>query len=254
MKGLILHCGGALKTREEVFAVEPPAATDSYVPLPYESFLTRIEKQLAVEEIKIKDERLALAFNGQRLFGLIEVEFPKFAHAEYGCVLGFRNSYDKSCSTGICIGATVFVCDNLSFQGSDVTFHRKHTANLMRDLSWVITETVATLPKRFAAQSAVFERYKQKEISDPQAHDLIIRMFDAGAVHMSDVPDLLQEWREPRHPEFATNGKSLWRLFNAATEVLKGDVWRLPGRTRTIHGLFDTECAKDTGEELCIDA
>ena len=50
MKGLMLHCGGQLKTRGEVFAVPAPAATSTYAPLPYESFISRIEKQLAVEE------------------------------------------------------------------------------------------------------------------------------------------------------------------------------------------------------------
>ncbi len=74
MNGLMLHCGGQLKSREEVFAVPHPQATTSYVPLSYESFVTRIEKQLAVEGIRITNQQLALAQNGQRLFGLIEVE------------------------------------------------------------------------------------------------------------------------------------------------------------------------------------
>ena len=55
MNGLMLHCGGQLKPREEVFAVPLPEATSSYVPLPYESFVTRIEKQLAIEGITVRD-------------------------------------------------------------------------------------------------------------------------------------------------------------------------------------------------------
>ena len=46
MNCLMLHCGGQLTTREEVFAVPPPVQTDTYVPLHYESFITRIEKQI----------------------------------------------------------------------------------------------------------------------------------------------------------------------------------------------------------------
>src|ERR1043165_9130875 len=53
MKGLTLHCGGQLKSREEVFAVPVPPPTASYVPLSHESFVTRIEKQVAVEGITI---------------------------------------------------------------------------------------------------------------------------------------------------------------------------------------------------------
>jgi len=31
-------------------------------------------------------------------------------------------------------------------------------------------------------------------------------------------------------------------LFNAATNTIKGDLWRLPARTRAIHGILDEEC------------
>lgn len=248
MKGLMLHCGGQLKTREEVFAIDPPQETESYVPLPYESFVTRIEKQIQIEGIKIADERLALAQNGQRLFGLMHLELPGFGEHDFGCVLGFRNSYDKSCSTGICIGATVFVCDNLSFHGAQMTFLRKHTVNLMRDLSWAITQTVAALPAQFAEQCATFDRYRQTEISDEQAHHLVISLYDDGAINLTQIPAVLGEWRLPRHSEFAAEGKTAWRLFNATTEAIKGDLWRLPSRTRALHQLLDSECEQlETG-------
>ncbi|MBU6402345.1 MAG: DUF932 domain-containing protein, partial [Verrucomicrobia bacterium] len=198
----MLHCGGNVRSRADVFAVPTPRPTDSYVPLPYESFVTRIEKQLAVEGIAIKEETLALAKEGQRLFGLLRVELPGSVGRDYGCVLGLRNSYDKSCSAGLCIGATVFVCDNLSFHGSTVTFQRKHTANLLRDLSWIITETIAKLPVMFAAQSNTFEAYRRTELEDKDAHDLVIRCYDRGGLNLTDIPRVLKEWREPRHEEF----------------------------------------------------
>jgi hypothetical protein len=241
MNGLMLHCGGQLTKREEVFAVPAPAATDTYTPLPYESFVTRVEKQLAVEGIGIAEERLALAKNGQRLFGLLGLKMQGGVHAEYGCVLGLRTSYDKSFANGLCIGASVFVCDNLSFQG-EVTFERKHTTGMLRDLSWMITETVASLPARFAAQSATFETYRQRDLTDRDAHDLAIRFWDAGALGVLEIPRLIREWREPQREEFAQSGKTAWRLFNAATQVIKGDLWRLPARTRAIHNVLDATC------------
>jgi len=241
MNGLLLHCGAQLKTREEVCAVPVPRATTTYAPLPYESFLTRIEKQLTVEGMRVKEERLALAHDGQRLFGLLALEMPGFPQAEYGSVLGLRTSYDKSFSTGVCIGASVFVCDNLSFRG-EITFARKHTPNALRDLSWLLAETIAQLPVRFIKQSTTFNTYKQTEIADEEAHHLMIQMLDRRAVNVTDLPHLLKEWRTPRHPEFIVNGKTLWRLFNAATETVKGDLWRLPARTTAIHELLDQVC------------
>lgn len=241
MNGLMLHCGGQLKTREEVFAIPTPEATSSYVPLPYESFLTRIEKQLAVEGMTVKEEHLALSANGQRLFGLLGLEMPGHEQKPYRCVLGLRNSYDKTCSTGVCIGASVFVCDNLSFNG-EVTFSRKHTTHLMRDLSWLIVETISQLPGKFIAQSTKFDVYQNTTITDREAHDLIIQMMDAGVINMSDIRTVVKEWREPRHPEFSKHGKNAWRLFNAATEAIKGDLWRLPARTTKLHDVLDLAC------------
>lgn len=247
MNGLMLHCGARVSPRDEVFAVPVPQATASYVPLSYQSFVTRIEKQLAVEGITVNSEQLALTKEGQRLFGLLALSMPEFTAQDYGCILGLRNSYDKSVSTGICIGASVFVCDNLSFQG-EVTFTRKHTANLLRDLSWLLTETIAQLPVRFARQSAAFESYKRRELSDSEAHDLVIRFYDESAINVTDIPALLREWREPRHSELLANGKTVWRLFNAATEIMKGDLWRLPARTRALHDVLDQACGLASSE------
>ena len=236
----MLHCGGQLTSRVDVFAVPTPVATRTYVPLPYESFIVRIEKQLAVEGIRVTDEKLALSVGGQRLFGLLALSVPGAGQQDYTCVLGLRTSYDRSFANGVCIGASVFVCDNLSFNG-EVTFERKHTAGMLRDFSWMLSETVSTLPTRFAAQSATFEAYKRKEISDKDAHDLTIRFWDKGAIGTLEIPRLIKEWREPHHEQFF-QGKNAWRLFNAATEVIKGDLWRLPARTRALHAILNEAC------------
>lgn len=241
MNGLMLHCGGQQKSRQEVFEVPVPSATNTYAPLPYESFITRIEKQLAVEGIKIVEEQLALAKEGQRLFGLLSVLLPSFTATDYGCVVGLRTSYDRSFANGICIGAAVFVCDNLSFKG-EVTFERKHTPRMLRDLTWMISETVSMLPERFAAQSESFELYKQRELTDKDVHDLAIRFWDAGAIGCLEIPRLIKEWRDPRLTAFAEAAKTAWRLFNAATEIIKGDLWRLPARTKAIHSILDEAC------------
>jgi hypothetical protein len=252
MNGLMLHCGAQLKTRDEVFAVPAPPATATYAPLPYESYIGRIEKQLAVEGIKITEERLALSKSGQRLFGLLALSMPECAQVDYGCVLGLRTSYDRSFANAICIGAAVFVCDNLSFRG-EVTFERKHTPGMLRDLSWMISETVSSLPVRFASQSHTFKAYKRQEFGDMEAHDIAIRLWDAGALGALEIPRLIKEWREPRHPEFAQS-KSAWRLFNAATEVIKGDLWRLPARTRVLHTILDEACEARVHEKVSIPA
>lgn len=54
----------------------------------------------------------------------------------------------------------------------------------------------------------------------------------------SQVPDVVLEWREPSHREFRP--RNLWRLFNAFTEVYKGQNPNLTlSRSEALQGLCD---------------
>ncbi len=53
------------------------------------------------------------------------------------------------------------------------------------------------------------------------------------------IPAIIKEWREPTYAEFSE--RSAWSMFNAFTEVLKGNLVELPKRTEVLHGLFDAQ-------------
>jgi len=63
---------------------------------------------------------------------------------DYTWVLGLRNSHDKTFPAGIVAGASVFVCDNLSFSG-EVKFARKHTRFINRDLPQLVERSIGLL-------------------------------------------------------------------------------------------------------------
>ena len=85
--------------------------------------------------------------------------------------------------------------------------------------------------------------YKQTELTDPAVHDLVIRAVDASVLPVTQVPAVLSEWRTPTHEEFAADGKTAWRLFNAFTETWKGrNLSALPRRSQALHGLLDAAC------------
>ena len=69
----------------------------------------------------------------------------------------------------------------------------------------------------------------------------MIQALDAGVVPVTKIPDVLAEWRQPRHAAFR-DGRTAWRLFNGFTEALKGRLDALPRRTQALHGLLDTTC------------
>jgi hypothetical protein len=69
----------------------------------------------------------------------------------------------------------------------------------------------------------------------------IIFCTSTRIIPVTKIPDVLQEWREPKHPEFR-EGRTAWRLFNAFTEILKGNLGELPRRTQALHGFMDSAC------------
>jgi hypothetical protein len=160
---------------------------------------------------------------------------------DFAYVVGLRNSHDKSYPAGLVVGSRVLVCDNLAFSG-EIQISRKHTTNILRDLQALTCKAVGFLAARWMDQERRIDGYKHYEVNDAGAHDLIIRALDARVVTTTQVPRVLKEWREVRHPEFFGPyvERSAWTLFNAFTEVLKEcSPFALPTRTQALHGLFD---------------
>jgi hypothetical protein len=92
-------------------------------------------------------------------------------------------------------------------------------------------------------QDERIERYKETQLSDPAAHDLVVRAVDANVLPVTQLPDVLREWRTPSHQEFTADGKTLWRFHNAMSEVWKGrNLAALPRRSQALHGLLDSVC------------
>ena len=117
--------------------------------------------------------------------------------SDYCLVLGLRNSHDKTFPAGVVAGASVFVCDNLSFSG-EVKFARKHTRFIVRDLPMLVQSGIGHLTEKWHAQTVRFEAYKEKRIDDVGAHDILIRAADVGVVSNRLIPAVLKEWREPK--------------------------------------------------------
>lgn len=234
---LILHCGAFACDLEEVGKVKTPRATDSWCPIPHRQLIDTVQRTLSATKLKIGTQAHSLTHDGARYFGLMEIQSQKKANDDYTWVLGLRNSHDKRFPAGIVAGASVFICDNLSFSG-DVKFARKHTRFINRDLPQLVERSIGLLMEKWHRQDHRIEIYKEAEIHDTEAHDLIIRACDVGVCSNRLIPAVLREWREPNHEPFVE--RSIWSLFNAFTETLKqGNLAELPKRTEALHGLLD---------------
>jgi hypothetical protein len=232
---LILHCGAEAVQRDALKAVRTPAATATWTPVPHLRLVEQVEHALAASRLTVVNQAHALSHGGDRYFGLLQVQNGS-SHPDYAWVLGLRNSHDKRFPAGIVAGASVFVCDNLSFNG-EVQLARKHTVYIQRDLPQLTERAIAQLVSRWHAQDDRIARYRDVEVSDTAAHDLMIRAVDVGVCAVSTLPKVVSEWRHPSHAEFQP--RNAWSLFNGFTEALKGNLPLLPRRTEALHGLID---------------
>jgi hypothetical protein len=239
---LILHCGANLVPRRAVSGVPTPPATQTWAPIPHSLLIEQVELALHANRLRVVSQAHSLTHDGLRFFGLMEIQNGA-VHPDYGWVLGLRNSHDKRFPAGIVAGATVFVCDNLSFSG-EIEIARKHTRFILRDLPLLTGQAIGRLVQRWHHQDERISAYKTKAITDPAAHDLVIRGMDAGVCSNRLIPKVLQEWRKPRHTEFEE--RNVWALFNSFTESLKqSSLAEVPRKTEALHGLLDSYVGLD---------
>lgn len=238
---LMLHRGARPATRDEVARVATPDHTRTWFPIPHAGLLDGVQAALERVGLRVIDESHGLGRDGNRLFSLLRLS-DSIDPGDFKLAVGVRNSHDRSIPAGLVVGATVMICDNLSFSGS-VKLARKHTAHIARDLPQLIDTAVGRLGDLRRSQELRFASYKQHELTDAQAHDLFVNALDARVLPVTRLPLAIREWRAPRHFEFREGGKTAWRFFNAVTEVLKGtDLQTLPRRTTALHGLLDATC------------
>jgi hypothetical protein len=241
MTNLVLHCGARSVERRAIELANTPAGSPTWVPVPHHRLLEQVESTLVGGGMAVVNQAHALWQDGLRYFGLLEVTNVR-TQDDYGLVIGLRNSHDKSFPAAIALGSAVFVCDNLAFS-AEVTIARRHTRFIERDLPRVVHTAVGRLADMRGQQDERIDSYKRSELTDPAAHDLLIRAVDARALPVTQVPAVLEEWRAPSHAEFAADGKTVWRFHNAMTHVWKGrNLAALPRRSQALHGLLDSVC------------
>jgi hypothetical protein len=240
-RGMLLHCGAQTVSREDLLAVPTPRGTRTWYPLSHSTILGEVETQLESSGFTIIEETHALSHEGARYFGVMSVSLPNRGQADFGWIVGIRNSHDMTYPAGLVAGTRVFVCDNCAFSG-EVRISRKHTRFAERDLRHLTARAVGQLGDKFRGLDQRVIAYKEERITNTRAHDIIIRAVDCAAITPAQIPDVLMQWRKPEHESFEP--RNAWSLFNAFTEVHKTiNPHTALRRGEALHGLFDAEVA-----------
>ncbi|MDQ5985902.1 MAG: hypothetical protein CSYNP_01619 [Syntrophus sp. SKADARSKE-3] len=217
MEGLFLHCGGKLVTRESLDLIPMPLETDSYKPVSHFGLTTKLltVSQDLLKGFHLEREQYAVAKDGRQFFGVLNFAGD---HPNMGMALAFRNSYDRSMSIGIAIGAQIFCCDNLALTG-DITIMRKHTTNVWTSLEQTIVTTLYNSRGNYAKIVDDSQCMIATPLVDEEAWrimGLLYGMDILGPRQLAEVKDL---WRRPDHEAFEP--RNLWSLYNNCTQALK---------------------------------
>ena len=209
----------------------------SYQPVAHHELVNRTKSFLSDQGFTIQDEVHSLARANQHYFGLFAVDHPNREASDRGCVVGIRNSHDKTFPAGLCAGDAPFVCDNLIFTNT-IKLARRHTRNILNDLDTTINRAIGKLFNFWHGQDQRIEAYKNRSIGNVLAHDLIIKAVRAGALPKSKVLDVADQWASSDHLEF--RDRNVNSLYNAFTEVYKGNLVALPNRSDALHSVLDS--------------
>lgn len=233
---------------EQLANVELPPATYSHQPVAHSVLVDLTREALDRVGLEIRDEEHGLARGGLNYFGGFALKGTDIYSAEREIVLGLRNSNAKQFAASICLGNRMLVCENLCFS-SDVKLSRSHTTYIMRDLPRIIADAMSRIVTSWSDMEDRIASYKDAEIGKKRAENLIISLADAGAIPVREIYNSIKEFRNPRHEDF--KGGTLWTLYNAVTESLKGsDFTRFPQRTMIVQSVFD----RISGHRDTIDA
>jgi hypothetical protein len=214
---LILHRGAEQASRMEIGQIPIPEATRSYAPITHGelSDILAQKAEILLPEFTHHKSQFGLARQGQQLFG---IHSYRNGSTDLALSIGFRNSYDKSLSVGVAVGASVLVCDNLALSG-DVTLMRKHTTNVEVDLDSLIVSAILKARTAFHQVKADAHSMQQLPLRDDDAYRLIGLMYGKGVISPRQIPVVHSEWLKPSHVEF--QARTLWSFYNAITEALK---------------------------------
>jgi len=214
---LMLHAGGWSASMAELLRVPVPAATDSYMPVPYDRLIDEVKLQLPRFGLHVSREEYGLARGGNQLFGVLSCRNGR-PDQDYCLAIGLRSSYDRSLSVGLVAGSRVFCCDNLAFFG-DVRSMRKHTTYVLRDLPGIVYRMLAEVAQQRSRIDEEIAALKSRIVTAHEAHHLMVEAVRRGAISSAKLPKVLREWEAPRHQEFTL--RTAWSLLNAFTEVQK---------------------------------
>jgi len=205
---------GILVNFQELGNYTVPEQTDTYVPVSHQQLVNTV-KRIGSDHFNQEpiDGSFEVNRTGDQFFGSLSWQ----GDGESNLSIGFRNSYNKSLSVGLCVGAEIVVCSNLMFAG-DVVKMRKHTGNVIDDLETLVTDLVQHADGSYHEIIQDTILMQNFELSDTMVGDFLGQMFvNEQILNGSQIKKAKDEWFHSH----TFKERTLWSAYNACTEALK---------------------------------
>ena len=215
---LLMHQGGDYCSLDDLRTIPLPKETRTYKPVSHYDLAKNLAEVSSglLRGYQLEKAQYGLARDGNQMFGIHS--YRNGISSSMGLSIGFRNSYDKSMSVGIAIGASVFVCDNLALTG-EIAIMRKHTANVWNDLEELTITTIYRSQHNFSKIVEDAETMAKRYLSNDNAFRLLGLLYGNDVISPRQIPAVKREWLNPSHDEF--EDRNVWSFYNACTEALK---------------------------------
>lgn len=217
MKDLDLQRGCERVSRMKVVAIPIPSATESYSPM---SHLKLVDKILAVSKdiltgFTFKEERLYVSRQGQQFFALLKF---KGKNPELDLAIALRNSYDRSMSIGLAVGANISFCNSLALH-DEIAVMKKHTKGVLDAIEDVALVAVYRGRSSYEKVITDSEHFKEIPVSKNKAFQLMGLLYGHDIVSPRQLAVLKEEWLHPSN--FGFQEKNMWTFFSATMQCLK---------------------------------
>jgi hypothetical protein len=197
-----------------------PATTSSYQAIGHIELIKYLIKKVEGKGFKVTGLQANSASGGNKMTGTLKLNV---GNSTFGMVLGFRNSYDKSMSLGVGVGAVVFVCSNGMFH-ADVQRLRKHTSNLLIDLDEIVEEQLNYVEIQYQKFTTEVEKLQEKVLETEQVYNILGKLFfEEKLLGSKELNIIKDEMVKSDHFKMVgiEGGMTAWNLYNNITESLK---------------------------------
>jgi hypothetical protein len=211
--------------KEALFAQPLPESTRTYGPVSNEELYSSVCHRIQQKGFTIIEEDFTSANKNQIMLCKLILSTPE--HTKLDKTIAILNSYDKSRSVNIASGATVSVCSNGMFWGSESNFKRKHHSNIWDDVTAAVDAQIDALQDQLSKLNAFYVHSQYDRVSAKTIASLAGRLYFKEILSPNMLSDLKKEIHNSENFRMSVNengeleGGSVWKFYNNCTEAMK---------------------------------